>query len=46
VFGFVGGSHFSGLAQAERLRGVGAALIFDDMSQLPPLIAQRCGNLP
>jgi HAD superfamily hydrolase (TIGR01509 family) len=46
VFGFVGGSHFSGLAQAERLRGVGAALIFDDMSQLPPLIAQRFGEIP
>jgi HAD superfamily hydrolase (TIGR01509 family) len=41
VFGFVGGSHFSGLAQAERLRAVGAALIFDDMTQLPALIARR-----
>ena len=46
VFGFVGGSHFSGLAQAERLRGVGAALIFDDMSQLPALIARRLGEIP
>jgi HAD superfamily hydrolase (TIGR01509 family) len=45
VFGFVGGSHFSGLAQAERLRGLGAALIFDDMSRLPALIAQRRGEI-
>jgi HAD superfamily hydrolase (TIGR01509 family) len=41
VFGFIGGSHFSGLAQAERLQEAGAALIFDDMSQLPALIARR-----
>jgi HAD superfamily hydrolase (TIGR01509 family) len=41
VFGFAGGSHFSGTAQAERLREAGAALIFDDMSQLPALIAGR-----
>ena len=44
VFGFVGGSHFSGptrAAQQERLRGAGAALVFDDMSRLPALIAQR-----
>ena len=45
VFGFVGGSHFSGLGQAERLRGLGAALIFDDMRQLPALIAQRLGEI-
>ena len=41
VFGFVGGSHFSGLAQGERLKGAGASLIFDDMSQLPGIIARR-----
>jgi HAD superfamily hydrolase (TIGR01509 family) len=39
AFGFVGGSHCSGLDQAERLRGAGAALIFDDMTRLPALIA-------
>jgi beta-phosphoglucomutase-like phosphatase (HAD superfamily) len=41
VFGFIGGSHFSGLAQAERLEEAGAAVIFDDMSRLPALIARR-----
>jgi HAD superfamily hydrolase (TIGR01509 family) len=40
AFGFVGGSHFSGLAQAEALREAGAALIFEDMRALPALIAQ------
>jgi HAD superfamily hydrolase (TIGR01509 family) len=45
VFGFVGGSHFSGLAQAERLRGLGAKLIFDDMSQLPALIGRRLAEI-
>jgi HAD superfamily hydrolase (TIGR01509 family) len=45
VFGFVGGSHFSGLAQGERLQGAGAALIFDDMSQLPALIARRMSEI-
>jgi HAD superfamily hydrolase (TIGR01509 family) len=42
VFGFVGGSHFSGLEQSERLRGAGAALTFADMNQLPALIASHC----
>jgi HAD superfamily hydrolase (TIGR01509 family) len=41
VFGFVGGSHFSGPAQRERLKEAGASLIFDDMSQLPEIIARR-----
>jgi HAD superfamily hydrolase (TIGR01509 family) len=41
VFGFVGGSHFSGFAQAERLSAAGASLIFDDMVRLPEIIAQR-----
>ena len=41
VFGFVGGSHFSGGAAGERLKEAGAALIFDDMRQLPEIIALR-----
>ncbi len=41
VFGFVGGSHFTGMEQSERLRGAGAALTFDEMSQLPALIASH-----
>jgi len=41
VFGFVGGSHFSGDAPGERLKEAGASLIFDDMSQLPQIIALR-----
>jgi HAD superfamily hydrolase (TIGR01509 family) len=43
AFGFVGGSHFSGLAQGERLREAGAVVVFDDMGQLSGLIAQRLG---
>ncbi|MBV9909272.1 MAG: HAD-IA family hydrolase, partial [Hyphomicrobiales bacterium] len=39
VFGFVGGSHFAGHEQTERLRRAGARLTFDDMSQLPALVA-------
>jgi HAD superfamily hydrolase (TIGR01509 family) len=45
VFGFVGGSHFSGLAQQQRLQAAGAALIFDDMSQLPALVARPPGEI-
>ena len=41
VFGFIGGSHFSGPEQGARLREAGACLIFDEMSQLPEIIAQR-----
>ena len=41
VFGFVGGSHFFGDAPGERLKEAGASLIFDDMSQLPQIIALR-----
>jgi HAD superfamily hydrolase (TIGR01509 family) len=41
AFGFVGGSHFSGPAQGERLKEAGASLIFDDMSRLPQIIARR-----
>jgi HAD superfamily hydrolase (TIGR01509 family) len=38
VFGYHGGSHCSP-ASAEGLRAVGATLVFDDMRQLPGLIA-------
>jgi HAD superfamily hydrolase (TIGR01509 family) len=41
VFGFVGGSHFSGAAQGERLKEAGALLVFDDMSRLPQIIARQ-----
>jgi HAD superfamily hydrolase (TIGR01509 family) len=44
VFGFVGGSHFSGFPQAERLRAAGASLVFDDMRQLPDIVARRSGE--
>ena len=43
MFGFVGGSHFLHLAQGESLTAAGAALIFDDMAQLPEIIAARWG---
>ncbi len=39
VFGFVGGSHFSGPAQAAELTAAGADLIFDDMARLPEIVA-------
>ncbi len=41
VFGFVGGSHFSGPDQAAELTAAGADLIFDDMARLPEIVAQR-----
>ena len=41
VFGFVGGSHFSGAPQAERLSAAGASRIFDDMGRLPDIVALR-----
>jgi HAD superfamily hydrolase (TIGR01509 family) len=41
VFGFVGGSHFSGAPQAERLSAAGASHIFDDMGRLPDIVALR-----
>jgi HAD superfamily hydrolase (TIGR01509 family) len=41
VFGFTGGSHISGTAQAKRLSEAGAALIFSDMTQLPDIIRRR-----
>jgi len=39
VFGFVGGSHFSGPEQAAQLTAAGADLIFDDMARLPEILA-------
>jgi D-ribulokinase len=39
VFGFVGGSHFSGPEQAAELTSAGADLIFDDMARLPEILA-------
>jgi HAD superfamily hydrolase (TIGR01509 family) len=41
AFGFVGGSHFSDLAQGIRLREAGASLIFDDMRRLPEIVSRR-----
>ena len=41
VFGFVGGSHFSGPDQAAELTAAGADLIFDDMARLPEIVAER-----
>ena len=41
VFGFAGGSHFSDPSQIRRLSTAGAALVFDDMSQLPDIIAAQ-----
>jgi HAD superfamily hydrolase (TIGR01509 family) len=41
VFGFVGGSHFSGPSQTERLSAAGALLIFDDMRRLPEIVARH-----
>jgi D-ribulokinase len=40
VFGFVGGSHFSGPEQAAELTAAGADLIFDDMARLPEILAK------
>ena len=41
VFGFVGASHFSPLDEGADLTAAGAELLFDDMAQLPDLIAAR-----
>lgn len=48
AFGFTGGSHHAGAAPGERLKAAGAALIFDDMRQLPQIIARRLarGDVP
>jgi beta-phosphoglucomutase-like phosphatase (HAD superfamily) len=39
VLGFIGGGHASD-AQIGALRAAGAAHVFDDMTQLPALVAQ------
>ena len=42
VFGFLGGGHIVGKSHGERLKAAGAALVFDDMRELPQRIrAQR-----
>jgi HAD superfamily hydrolase (TIGR01509 family) len=41
AFAFVGGSHFHAVSDFGPLVAAGAALTFDDMAQLPALIAQR-----
>jgi FGGY-family pentulose kinase/HAD superfamily hydrolase (TIGR01509 family) len=40
AFGFVGGSHHAGSRYGERLKAAGAALVFDDMGELPKLVAR------
>ena len=40
VFGFVGASHHSGSDYGERLKAAGAALVFDDMRDLPRLVTE------
>ncbi len=40
VFGFTGGSHLRDGVYAERLTAAGARLIFDDMRDLPDLVAR------
>jgi len=40
VFGFTGGAHVSGADYAARLTNAGAMLTFDDMRELPALIAR------
>jgi len=44
VFGFVGASHFSRLAEGADLTAAGAELIFDDMARLPDIVAARAGR--
>jgi D-ribulokinase len=41
VFGFVGASHFSPPDEGADLTASGAELLFDDMAQLPQLVAAR-----
>jgi D-ribulokinase len=45
VFGFVGASHFSPLDDGAHLTAAGAELLFDDMAQLPDLVAARAGRV-
>jgi hypothetical protein len=50
VFGFLGATHASGPEYRERLSAAGAAIVFDDMRELPRLIgaerARRGANAP
>jgi D-ribulokinase len=50
VFGFLGATHASGPEYGDRLRAAGAAIVFDDMRELPRLIgaerARRGANAP
>jgi beta-phosphoglucomutase-like phosphatase (HAD superfamily) len=46
VFGYVGGSHFSGPDQAADLTAAGADLIFDDMARLPEIVANHSARTP
>ena len=41
VFGFVGASHFSPFDEGADLTTAGAELLFDDMAQLPDLVATQ-----
>ena len=41
AFAFVGGSHFIEASDLRALAGAGALLTFDDMAQLPTLVASR-----
>jgi HAD superfamily hydrolase (TIGR01509 family) len=44
VFGFVGASHFSPPDEGAELTAAGAELLFDDMAQLPDLVAARAAR--
>ena len=44
VFGFVGASHFSPPDEGADLTAAGAELLFDDMAQLPDLVAARAAR--
>jgi D-ribulokinase len=44
VFGFVGASHFLPPDEGADLTASGAELLFDDMAQLPQLVAARAGR--
>ena len=44
VFGFVGASHFSPPDEGAELTAAGAELLFDDMAQLPDLVATRAAR--
>ena len=46
AFAFVGGSHFTGASDFGSLAQAGALLTFDDMTQLPALVASRAKARP